>query len=293
MGQGIQEKVWRVTWHLPIKPKIKNFIWRCYNNCLSTADNLRHRGIKVDEVCCWCGEKDENLEHLMFQCDRAKRVWKLAGLFWEGLQVESIDFRAWWNDICHLQKGDNSQDRATLSTYIMWWLWKTRNNWLFNKEQCEERMLVKRAQSEWMEYEDTQVGRKIEKGTTSDSKINTNSKVHQGVGVQISVSSANDVQRIEDHGTGRVWKSSEMIRGGDGSRNTCKCSVESNLTQLRSWLLECEEREKQQVFIKVQDPNLRKWLRDRVIFNASFTMLLEDIFQLLSEFQLYSFVDTL
>ncbi|CAA0833357.1 Unknown protein [Striga hermonthica] len=59
MGQGIQEKVWRVTWHMPIKPNIKTFIWRCYNKCLSTADNLRHRGIKVDEVCCWCGEKEK------------------------------------------------------------------------------------------------------------------------------------------------------------------------------------------------------------------------------------------
>ncbi|GER31928.1 ribonuclease H-like superfamily protein [Striga asiatica] len=62
------KKMWKHTWKLPLKPK----------------------GMNVDGICGWCGEEIEDLEHIMFNYVRAKRVWKLAGLEWDRLQRERV-----------------------------------------------------------------------------------------------------------------------------------------------------------------------------------------------------------
>ncbi|CAA0832633.1 Unknown protein [Striga hermonthica] len=126
---------------------------------------------------------------------RAKQVWKLAGLFWEKLQYEPADFRVWWDE------GENA-DRTVGGPKVL----------------CME---------------------------------------------------------------------------GADSRNASTYSVELELLQLRDWLLKCEGRERQKVHIQVNNKQLRRWLKGRVIFDASISALLEDIFQLLSDFSESVFVDDL
>ncbi|GER30020.1 RNA-directed DNA polymerase (reversetranscriptase)-related family protein [Striga asiatica] len=153
----IEKKIWKFTWSLKIKQKIKNFIWRSWFNFLSTQDQLRKKCIMVDPICCICGEAEESLEHIFFHCPRAIKVWKLARLDWSGIQSFTDQFKSWWSKICHIQRVQCIQDRVHFSTYILWWLWKTRNHWLFNKVWISEVEIAKRAWLEWREFEDVSI----------------------------------------------------------------------------------------------------------------------------------------
>ncbi|GER54428.1 ribonuclease H-like superfamily protein [Striga asiatica] len=37
------------------------------------------RGMNHDVICHWCGSHEEDLEHILFRCERAQRSWRLAG----------------------------------------------------------------------------------------------------------------------------------------------------------------------------------------------------------------------
>lgn len=50
-------------WNLLIPPKVKNFIWRVYYNCLRTLDNLQRRQVDVNSQCSFCQAGDETLNH--------------------------------------------------------------------------------------------------------------------------------------------------------------------------------------------------------------------------------------
>lgn len=40
--------------------------------------NLRQRGIRVDGMCHQCGEEIVIVEDILFYCQRAQLIWKLA-----------------------------------------------------------------------------------------------------------------------------------------------------------------------------------------------------------------------
>ncbi|CAA0823264.1 Ribonuclease H-like superfamily protein [Striga hermonthica] len=82
----------------------------------STNSNLHRRGAIVDLMCCWCGETEENLEHMLFLCPRAKLVWKLACIWWQKMPSDNMCFRDWWEDLCNLS--DSAANKDSISLHI-------------------------------------------------------------------------------------------------------------------------------------------------------------------------------
>ncbi|CAA0832273.1 Unknown protein [Striga hermonthica] len=146
-------KVWKITWSMKTKSKIKNFLWRCWHKFIGSQDQLLLKGIQADPICKVCGNSEESLEHILFSCQRAAKVWKLAGIEWSGMQNPSITFKNWWTDICNIQKVKSFNDRIHFSTFILWRLWKCRNLWIFNNLWKSEREIANQAWNEWMEFE--------------------------------------------------------------------------------------------------------------------------------------------
>ncbi|CAA0833862.1 Unknown protein [Striga hermonthica] len=277
------QQMWKKTWKLPIKPKVKNFLWRCLQNCLGTLNNLEKRGMTVDGICGWCGECKEDLEHIMFTCTRARRAWKVAGLDWDRLKEEKVDFREWWKEICRIKGASNGRDRISLSSYIMWWLWKTRNGWLFEKERISEKQMVDKAIMEWQEYED------ICKNQTSKSQ-----KL-QGVGDAGSALSANGGSGMRIVIKGRAWGNNEVMHQWDASRDTGTQDhiigpVERQLLNLRKWLLGGKEEGWHKVEIFIVDPKMRKQVMQMTGLELSMAILVEDIHVLLTSFANWGFV---
>lgn len=51
-------------WKLPVKPKLKQFMWRCIHNCLATNANLHSRKMEIDVICRRWGLEQETREHI-------------------------------------------------------------------------------------------------------------------------------------------------------------------------------------------------------------------------------------
>ena len=83
--EGETKRLWSNVWSLGVKKKIQHFLWRAIHDRLPVATNLKKRGVEVDVVCPQCGEEKETVEHLMFNCEKTKRIWELAPVGWDGL----------------------------------------------------------------------------------------------------------------------------------------------------------------------------------------------------------------
>ncbi|GER38816.1 RNA-directed DNA polymerase (reversetranscriptase)-related family protein [Striga asiatica] len=271
--------IWNRIWKLPIKPKLRNFLWRCWHNWLGIRVKLHQRGMAVDTKCCWCGEEDEDIIHLFFKCHRAKRVWKIAGLDWVKLNQDHIDYREWWEDLCSMQNSVANGQRITLSTYLLWWMWRTRNHWIFNKVHTTELQLVKGAIGEWLEYDH------IKRNSARSRSRNHCVLLRQGVGEHSQVPSAS-VQNIHKghllckaviNGKEHVAVS---VTGQKGNHQW-----ESSLLQIREWLLMGERVGWQQVEIQVGCEILRQHLTKYLAFDCNIAVLASDIFALIPSFE--------
>lgn len=65
--------------------------------------------MKIDVHCNQCGEGPKPAEHLFFQCERAKMIWKLDPLSWDDISLQTRSFKEWW--IEHGKAGDNEEMR--------------------------------------------------------------------------------------------------------------------------------------------------------------------------------------
>lgn len=72
---GDRTKMWERVWKLPIKPKLRHFLWKCLHNWLGTGVAVRGRGMIVDDVCKRCREGKETREHLFFYCHESALIW--------------------------------------------------------------------------------------------------------------------------------------------------------------------------------------------------------------------------
>ncbi|KAL9308446.1 putative reverse transcriptase zinc-binding domain-containing protein [Arabidopsis thaliana] len=59
-------------WSLNTAPKIKVFLWKVLKGAVAVEDRLQTRGILIEDGCSMCSEKDETLNHILFQCPLAR-----------------------------------------------------------------------------------------------------------------------------------------------------------------------------------------------------------------------------
>ncbi|XP_058776370.1 uncharacterized protein LOC131650686 [Vicia villosa] len=63
------------------RPKAIITLWLVCHGKLATKDRLLRFGMLQDSICSLCGEKDESIQHLFFECRDTKPIW-LAILNW-------------------------------------------------------------------------------------------------------------------------------------------------------------------------------------------------------------------
>lgn len=131
-SRAANKSMWKRLWGMNIKGKIKHFLWRAWHRILPTNDQLLRKGSQIDALCKTCGEADETLEHMLFHCPKARIIWQLSPVNWSGLHHLAVDFQAWWQQLCRLGSQDIHCQRIELTSYILWSIWKMRNEWLFN-----------------------------------------------------------------------------------------------------------------------------------------------------------------
>ncbi|KAL9279362.1 putative RNA-directed DNA polymerase [Arabidopsis thaliana] len=161
-------------WKLPITPKICHFLWRCLSGALATATQLRTRMVPADPICQKCCQVDETVNHILFTCPFADVVWKHANsIVGHNRFSDSLeDNFGLMIQFAHIPSLPHFQ--RLLPFWIVWRLWKSRNDFLFKKimrlPQTEVHMGRSEA-NEWLEannYTEDTRGSQLNKNTGQD-----------------------------------------------------------------------------------------------------------------------------
>ncbi|KAI8532838.1 hypothetical protein RHMOL_Rhmol11G0245600 [Rhododendron molle] len=88
-----------------------------------------------DALCPLCSEDRESTIHLLARCSFAQIMWRLSPL---GINMNSIQGDSvfdWWDNLLERWKGmkENKNVWAAVG-YIVWRIWKCRNNVVFNNK---------------------------------------------------------------------------------------------------------------------------------------------------------------
>ncbi|XP_058742108.1 uncharacterized protein LOC131614555 [Vicia villosa] len=113
------------VWKMEVPFKIKAFVWRLFVNRLPTKDFLVYRGINFTSSnlnCIFCDRQLENRDHLFFNCDVIKVVWKEIALWvdlpgWNG--EDCIPFFMEWFSMSRVKKKQRWQIRGVLASYLL------------------------------------------------------------------------------------------------------------------------------------------------------------------------------
>ncbi|XP_057747959.1 uncharacterized protein LOC130967155 [Arachis stenosperma] len=111
---------WLWVWRLHIPEKYKFLIWLSLHNAIPTAEFRLGRGLALSSTCHRCQNSSESILHCLRECPSAKEVWTLLGLY-----SDNSNLHDW------LYRGARSGD-VFLFFSTIWWIWRSRNNDLFN-----------------------------------------------------------------------------------------------------------------------------------------------------------------
>lgn len=168
---GVTEKVSLVK----TAPKIRIFLWKALSDALSVNDGLRSRGMKIDPRCQRCGNEGESINHVLFTCHFARRVWAQSGFPFPSRGFEN---RSLLENFNYLLNPPTSlkvpEEIALLFPWILWVLWKNRNSFIFEGKDFSAEDTVRKAMEDSKEWFDAQ---KMEQSVRDTFKISNESPV--------------------------------------------------------------------------------------------------------------------
>lgn len=166
---GVIEKVWKVK----TAPKINIFMWKALSNALSVNDGLRSRGLMVDARCQRCGYEGESINHVLFTCPVARRVWAQSCFPFPRRGFEHMTLLENFNYLLSIPKELKIPEELERSfPWILWMIWKNRNSFIFKGKEYSEEDTVMKVMEDSKAWFDAQ---KIELSRTDAMDHNTDS----------------------------------------------------------------------------------------------------------------------
>lgn len=115
---------WSASWKLNVPPKVRVFWRRVLHNSLPSKSELKRRHVAMESFCEMCGDPNESLYHVFFQCPVAKRLWcevkKLSGVV-----IPNLHPWSWATDV--LRVGVCSSTTVAMLVCGACTLWTRRN----------------------------------------------------------------------------------------------------------------------------------------------------------------------
>ncbi|XP_026419414.1 uncharacterized protein LOC113315337 [Papaver somniferum] len=67
------------VWNHSIHPSISSNVWKLKRNICSTDDNMKKRNFNISSRCPFCRNSEENMDHILWNCNHSEIVWKWLG----------------------------------------------------------------------------------------------------------------------------------------------------------------------------------------------------------------------
>lgn len=117
----IKKKIWSIQ----TVPKMKAFIWKAVSDAIPVVDLTAKRGISIDTRCQICGQEGESVNHVLFSCSLARQIWAMS----------CFPCPAGGFDIHYLLRSSKCSliplDIRRLFPWLLWFMWKNRNDLFF------------------------------------------------------------------------------------------------------------------------------------------------------------------
>ncbi|XP_010445342.1 PREDICTED: uncharacterized protein LOC104727993 [Camelina sativa] len=134
-------------------------MWKCLSNSLSVAGNLAYRHLSRESTCIRCPENKESVNHLLFKCTYARLIWALALVPGpaDGEWTESLYTNLYW--VLNLaEENGRLEKQAMIVPWILWRLWKNRNELVFKGRKFEAEEVTRRAVEDSEEWRNRKEG---------------------------------------------------------------------------------------------------------------------------------------
>ncbi|XP_026411104.1 uncharacterized protein LOC113306375 [Papaver somniferum] len=117
---------WKQIWKLNMTPKVNMFCWKVVTNALALGKNMSKYVKDSKPYCMLCDNHElEDERHFFVKCNFAKKVWKafdLNNIYHNSGSTEILQWFKTWMNVKALNSKHN------LISYIVWSIWKYRNN---------------------------------------------------------------------------------------------------------------------------------------------------------------------
>ncbi|XP_027169409.1 uncharacterized protein LOC113769134 [Coffea eugenioides] len=274
-----------------IKHKHKLFLWKSLHQVLPGREAIVRRTGKGDIICKQCGETNETVEHIFFQCSKAKMKWNMAPLQWDGLNEYTSDFRKWWSMLMEVKARKDGMEHIALAVDIFWHIWKAKNEAKFEGKDRHPMEVVRKAVDDWEEYHkcqqaeqrmsisetetaNEQEDRREPEGNMLIIRVNVGQHI-EGQNMGIGITTTNALNQI-----GVAWMLKERSTGS---------AVLDNLVAIQLALCKLKERGWQNIQIQTSCKQILNMIICQVPSNMRIAAHLEYVNDLSSMFRTCSF----
>ena len=134
--------------------KIRYFLWQLLSGCIAVMKNLNARGIQGDIYCSRCGDQEESINHVFFDCLPARQVWALSKI---PSNPNIFPTDSFFTNMDHLFWRVNPKMDDHQFAWILWYIWKGWNNKVFSNIDIDPRDTLKIAELESTLWAEAQV----------------------------------------------------------------------------------------------------------------------------------------
>lgn len=158
------------VWKLKAPRKIKHFLWQALAGCVATSSRLADRHCGSDRSCPRCGAIEESINHVLFECPPALQVWALSpvptspGLFPCSSLFSNFDYLLW-----KAKKQGVIAEQLESFSWIVWYIWKARNDKVFSNKDNQPQETLALALSETKSWQLAQVMETHEESEEEDT----------------------------------------------------------------------------------------------------------------------------
>ncbi|XP_048633020.1 uncharacterized protein LOC125607204 [Brassica napus] len=157
----------RCVWNVNCSPKLKSFLWKLSSNAMAVGESLLKRGLRVDGACKRCGQL-ETIAHVMFLCPFAVRVWEAIPAMCVPSPVSTKSIETILSECLRMVNLPPSGLTTPLYPWVMWVLWTSRNQLVFENKSFSETEVLGKALKHAKEWQHSMAQASPRSGSSKD-----------------------------------------------------------------------------------------------------------------------------
>ncbi|CAN1124680.1 Putative ribonuclease H protein At1g65750 [Linum perenne] len=135
------DPIWRLIWRWKGPQRIRQFFWLVAHNRLLTNSERRRRHLAEIGSCQVCPGQEESVLHVLRDCPLASATWELLALSSGDQTFFQTPLLPW------IERFIRKPELCLLFGVTCWWLWRARNDRVFNNKLTTAESLTRHIQA--------------------------------------------------------------------------------------------------------------------------------------------------